>query len=196
MCKKKAMRYACHGKFGDGDVQFLADYLDGLIHVIDAQVLADEAQEVLRSSGNNDLTLLLVQKADGIPDQVAPGPGGCAQQDGIVPAFFHFMDHIRLGVLYQIPVGIEILAVEGDELEKDMLVGDETHAPATLGILVGDESFGSEIGFDIGQGFAQELLKTDPVGLERYAAVYEEGQVGPDLVDIVQLVVRNDVLHT
>src|SRR5579863_5229143 len=194
--KKKAMGNARHGEFGNGQVQLFTHRLNSLVHVIDAQVLAHEAQEMFSPAGDNDLTFLLVEEADGIADQVAPGTCGSAQQDGIIPAFFHLMDHIDLGVLHQVTVGVKILIVEGDEFEKDVLVGDEAHPAVILGVLVSDETFRCKIGLDVGHRFPQELLEADAIGLKRYPTVYEEGKVGPDLVDIVQLVALDDLFHT
>jgi len=63
VCKKQTMGYAGHGEFGNREVHFFRSQLDGLIHIVDTEMFADEAKKVFGPAGDDDLTAFLIHKS-------------------------------------------------------------------------------------------------------------------------------------
>src|ERR1700761_1961497 len=127
MGKKQAMGYPRYGKLWYGEIHLFCSKLHSLIHIIDAEMLAHQAEKMFGPSGDDDLTALLVNKSHRIPDKITPGTRTGAKQQRIVLPLLYLMDHIRFRVRYQIAVGIEILIVKWNKFQKDMLIGDQPH---------------------------------------------------------------------
>src|SRR5882757_4567252 len=155
MSKEKPMWNAGNRKFRYRYIQLFTYKLNGLVHIIDAEMFSYQTKIVFGSAGNNDFTFLFIGKPNRIPNQVSPGAGGCTDQNRIITAFFHQVNFQCLRTIYHIPFAIEVFIVERYKFEEQVLAGDQPHASFILTVLVSDKPLRSKIGFNISNGFAQ-----------------------------------------
>src|SRR3984957_11898401 len=160
MGKEKTMWHPGNCKFRYRYVQLFANKLYGLVHIINAEVFAYQTEIMFGSSGNNDFTFPFISKSNRIPNQVSPSTGGRTNQNRIITAFFHQVNFQCLRTIYHIPFAIEVFIVEGYKFEEQVLAGYQAHASFILTVLVGNKPFRSKIGFNISNGFAQKLFKS------------------------------------
>jgi hypothetical protein len=65
-----------------------------------------------------------------------------------------------------------------------------------LAILVSDESFGCQVGFDICKRLASQLRKPFFIWFKGHAAVYKKCEVWPDVVNRFEFVPFDNIFHT
>jgi len=188
------VRNAFDGEFGQGGVELFAQPRNGLVHVIDGKVFTANAEEVLGASGNFDFALLEVGEADGISDQVTPGSGAGCDEDGVGRIEANIGQGNDLGIGQQFAVLVEILSVKGNEFVEYAVAEIEAHTTGVDAGLVGEETFAGEIGFKVHNGLAHEAVKPFAVRFEGHATVHIDRQVGPDIVNRVEVVLFDDHL--
>ena len=145
----------------------------GIVHY---QLLAEGIDEVLGASGNDELVGVLRGELHGVAYHVAPQAGRGGDNHRIVLPQFHFLQ----------AAGVRMLLahlLQRDELVEDAIVYHQQHGRVGRVVLRAEVSFGSVVGLHVVHpAAADDLLVLLAVGGERHAAVEEDFQVGPYLL--------------
>ena len=152
MGKKVLIWETDDGKLGNADIEIFTYQFDGLVHIFHAEVFAHKAQEMFGPSCDHHLAPGKVYKAKCVTNQIALCSGIGAHEQCIFTAFFHFMDHQGLGIVYHLAITVEIPLIEGDEFHEDVVVENKFHPLGIFMVLVSDKSFAGKIILDVYDG--------------------------------------------
>src|SRR6188508_638777 len=76
-----------------------------------------------------------------IPDQVTPGAGICAHQQGIFFSLFHLVDDFYFGISNNVSFLVKILIIEWYKLEENIIIKYKPHSFRMLSCFITNKSF-------------------------------------------------------
>ncbi len=151
-------------------------------------MLATKAKELLGTAHDHDFVFLYIGKFHHIADQVPPGARTGAEHYGIFHIFFYLVYKIRLRMAFQFAVLVEVFLVKGYEFVQDTYVEHQFDALGPGPRLEAERALGGHIGLDKGNGLAEQPFEVLLIRFEAYAAMDINSQVGPHIMNRVELI--------